>query len=295
MSGGGMANFVYDPLGRRTSKTINSVVSQFAYDGNDIVAEIGGGAVGANYLRSLNIDEPFIRQMSAGNEHYHADALGSSLVLSNGQGVSATTYTYEPFGITSVSGTSSNSSQYSGRENDNGSIYFYRMRYYSPEMHRFVSRDPLQLIGGDINYYAYSGSNPIRFRDPWGLDKSECTATANWTGLFASAGNVAIGQVRIVAGISLVTVGATADVTGIGALLGVPAQVYGTYQLTTGVARATKGFIGVYRSALECSNESLADAAARLLPLQVVTEPLFFGSVRRIDSWWEHALDILAQ
>lgn len=37
ISGGATANFVYDPLGRRTSKTVNSVVSQFAYDDNDIV------------------------------------------------------------------------------------------------------------------------------------------------------------------------------------------------------------------------------------------------------------------
>ena len=38
-------------------------------------------------------------------------------------------------------------------------------------------------------YYACSGNNPIRFRDPWGIDKSECTTTAKWNGLIASAGN----------------------------------------------------------------------------------------------------------
>ena len=295
ISGGATANFVYDPLGRRTNKTINSVASQFLYDGNDIAAEIGGSAVGVNYLRSLGIDEPYVRQTGTGNEFYHTDALGSSFALSNAQGVSATTYAYEPFGTTSANGISSNSFEYSGRENDDTGVDFYRMRYYCPRTHRFISRDPLQLIGGDINYYAYSGNNPIRFRDPWGLDRSECTATANWNGLIASAGNVAYGQVKIVAGISLVTVGTAADVTGIGALLGVPAQVYGTYQLTTGAARTAKGFIGVYRSALECSNESFADAAARLLPLQSVTEPLIRGSGKNIESWWERAIDILAQ
>ncbi|MEO7859618.1 MAG: hypothetical protein ABIU05_04105 [Nitrospirales bacterium] len=61
MSGGATATFVYDLLGRRTSKTINSVVSQFVYDGNNSTAEIGGSAVGASYLRALNIDELFVR------------------------------------------------------------------------------------------------------------------------------------------------------------------------------------------------------------------------------------------
>lgn len=64
MSGGATATFNYDALGRRTNKVVNSVASQFLYDGNDIAAEIGGGVVGANYLRSLNIDEPFIRESS---------------------------------------------------------------------------------------------------------------------------------------------------------------------------------------------------------------------------------------
>lgn len=100
LSGGATASFNYDPLGRRMSKTINGSATQFLYDGNDIAAEIAGRAVVATYLRSLNIDEPFIRQSAIGNEHYHTDALGSSLALSTTQGTSSTTYTYEPFGKT---------------------------------------------------------------------------------------------------------------------------------------------------------------------------------------------------
>ena len=69
ITGGATASCNYDALGRRVSKTINSVASQFLYDGNDVSAEIGGGAVGASDLRSLNIDEPFVRQ-SAISESY---------------------------------------------------------------------------------------------------------------------------------------------------------------------------------------------------------------------------------
>jgi RHS repeat-associated protein len=168
MSGGATATFNYDALGRRTSKTINSVVSQFVYDGNDITAEIGGGAVGASYLRSLNVDEPFIRQTSTGNEHYHTDALGSSLALSNVSGASATTYAYEPFGKMTVTGTSSNPFQFTRRENDGTGLYYYRARWYSPTNSRFITEDPLAFESGDINLYSYTSNSPTAYSDPTG-------------------------------------------------------------------------------------------------------------------------------
>jgi len=168
MSGGTTASFNYDALGRRTSKAVGSLTSQFLYDGNDIAAEIGGGAVGANYLRSLAIDEPFIRQTGTGNEFYHTDALGSTLTLSTSQGASATTYGYEPFGKTTVTGTSLNPFQFTGRENDGTGLVYYRARYYSPSRHRFIAEDPLGIVGFDPNSYAYVRNQPTFYIDPTG-------------------------------------------------------------------------------------------------------------------------------
>jgi RHS repeat-associated protein len=54
-----------------------------------------------------------------------------------------TSYTYEPFGKTSVTGaSSSNPSQYTARENDQTGLYYHRARYYSPSLQRFISEDP---------------------------------------------------------------------------------------------------------------------------------------------------------
>lgn len=108
-----------------------------------------------------------MRQAGTGNEFYHTDALGSSLALSNAQGSSATMYTYEPFGKTTVIGTSSNLSQYTGRENDGTGLYYYRSRYYSPRLQRFLSEDPVGFEGG-INVYAYVGNQPLRYTDSSG-------------------------------------------------------------------------------------------------------------------------------
>ncbi len=166
MIGGATASFSYDGLGRRTSKTINSVTTNYQYDGKDIVAETG--ATASTYVRGLKIDEPFIRQ-GATNEFYQTDALGSTLALTDATGAAQTTYTYEPFGKTTAVGASSSAFQYTGRENDGTGLYYYRARFYSSTLQRFVSEDPIEFDGNSINLYVYVLNDPVDFADPTGL------------------------------------------------------------------------------------------------------------------------------
>jgi RHS repeat-associated protein len=176
ISGGTTANFQYDPLGRRISKTIGGVTSQFLYDGNDIAQEIQGSAVTASYLRSLDIDESFVRQTNLGNDYYHLDVLKSSLTLSNAAGSPTTTYSYEPFGNTVTSGSSLNAVQFTGREHDGTDLYFARSRFYSATRHRFLAEDPIRFHAA-VNFYAYVDNDPLGFTDPYGLEKKKgCAA-----------------------------------------------------------------------------------------------------------------------
>ncbi|MBI5674311.1 MAG: hypothetical protein HZC48_00585 [Nitrospirae bacterium] len=164
------ATFKYDTLGRRIEKTINGTTTKYLYDRVDIIQEIQGTAK-TNYIRTLNIDEPLTRIKADGTiRHYLRDALGSVIALTDDSGVVKTTYSYDPFGNTTVSGESSdNPFQYTGRENDGTGLYYYRARYYSPELQRFISEDPIGLDGGDVNFYAYVGNNPVSWVDPLGL------------------------------------------------------------------------------------------------------------------------------
>jgi len=90
-------------------------------------------------------------------------------------GTTQTSYTYEPFGNTTVSGQASgNSFQYTGRENDGTGLYYYRARYYHPSLGRFIREDPLGFAGGDVNRYAYILNAPTNDKDPTGLFGEGC-------------------------------------------------------------------------------------------------------------------------
>jgi RHS repeat-associated protein len=163
---GTSAFFQYDALDRRISKTINGATTLYQYDGPDIVTETG--ATRATYLSTLSIDEPLVRQTPSGPEYYQADDLGSTVALTDQAGAVSTTYTYGPFGATTVTGSSTNPFQFTGRENDGTGLYYYRARYYSPARSRFIAEDPLEFGAGDTNLYAYVFNSPINLTDPSG-------------------------------------------------------------------------------------------------------------------------------
>jgi RHS repeat-associated protein len=92
------------------------------------------------------------------------------VALADGSGILQTEYTYQPFGATTTSGgTTTNAFGFTGRETDGNGLQYYRARYYDPRIGRFISEDPLELAGGDANFYTYVANSPINFVDPLGL------------------------------------------------------------------------------------------------------------------------------
>ena len=102
--------------------------------------------------------------------NFLTDLLRSTIALADPSGTLQTQYSYDPFGNTSVSvASSANSYQFTGRENDETPLYYYRARYHQPGFQRFVAQDPLDFRGGDPNLYDYVRDNPISGMDPFGL------------------------------------------------------------------------------------------------------------------------------
>src|SRR5262249_39053235 len=124
-----------------------------------------------SYLRSLAIDETLGFTTLDGTFYLTADALGSTVAVSDGAGSAATEYTYDPFGAVAATKPGfPNPVQYTRRENDGlPGLYYPRARYYHPGLQRFISEDPVEFHGGDLSLYAYVWNSPLDYIDPPGL------------------------------------------------------------------------------------------------------------------------------
>ena len=169
---GGTVNFKYDPFGRRIEKVAPTATTIYAYDGANMTEELGGGgSLLAYYTQGAGLDQPLAMTGSGGTYFYHADGLGSITSLTDGSGQLAATYVYDSFGkVTASTGAIENPFQYTGRELDSETgLYYYRARYYDPQVGRFLGEDPARFAGDKANFYTYVGNNSANHTDPTGL------------------------------------------------------------------------------------------------------------------------------
>jgi len=98
----------------------------------------------------------------------------------------------------SITGTTTNSYAYTGREFDRLGIDYYRARYYNPAIERFISEDSIGLAAG-TNEYAYVEGSPLNYIDPSGMDRKnpfECASnTASKVSLASGLDALGIGNV----------------------------------------------------------------------------------------------------
>ena len=92
-------------------------------------------------------------------------------------------YRYDAFGavIAEYGAMSSSfafkfSTKYHDPETD---LYYYGYRFYSPELRRWINRDPIEEEGG-INLYAFCNNNPVIFIDLYGNVPSAETFWSNY-------------------------------------------------------------------------------------------------------------------
>ena len=185
----------YDHLDRRVQKITPAATHTYFYDGWMLIKEIvantngttevieyhwgkdlsgtiggAGGVGGLLYISVSNSSTP----NSSTHQLYVPwyDAYGNIIGYWDAQGNVVAAYTYDAFGkLISSSGPMANvfSFRYSTKYFDpETGFYYYGYRYYSPELMRWITRDPIGEEGG-VNLYAMCRNRPVEMYDYLGL------------------------------------------------------------------------------------------------------------------------------
>ncbi len=176
---GAEVKFGYAPTGERVWHRDKTGLTYFVTDGLNVLAELDERlSPKATYLHGPGVDSPLVMVRDGQPTYYHADRLGSVALLTGAQGQVVAAYEYDAFGkLKNTRGSVPNPFAFTARELDPATgLYYYRARYYDPDLGRFLSPDPLPIRVGeplDLNRYLYVRNNPVRFIDPLGLDGIE--------------------------------------------------------------------------------------------------------------------------
>ncbi len=189
------ATLAYDAEGRLRQTSIGGVVTNLLYDGADLIGEYdGAGILLRRYVHGPGTDEPLVAYegtTTANKSWLYADHLGSTVATANSAGAGTAVYSYGPFGEPDAA--SGIRFRYTGQQFlGQLNLYYYKARFYSPTLGRFLQTDPIGYAD-ELNLYAYVGNNPISFVDPSGLIAAEARMLAGQ--LWDSAGDLAMGFV----------------------------------------------------------------------------------------------------
>ncbi len=184
MPGDGQFEYVWDNADRlKEVRKDGQVVMTCRYDGTL------GGAGGIGGIPSCSTS-------ATSTVYYHYDANGSVIACTDADGTLVTHLEYSPFGKVMLnSGSYVPRYQVSSKEFDAAvGLNYYGFRYYSPQLGRWQSRDPLGELEGALNSYNFTGNAPAYRVDVDGRSWRSSDSEAN---LFFGYFNGGGGQVQV--------------------------------------------------------------------------------------------------
>lgn len=167
--------YEYDVNGLRVQKNVDGKVTDFYYEGEDIIVEVSDEhVIWYIYDNTTNI----LGFSYNGNDYYYVkNASNDVAAIVDSEGNYICSYEYDPWGrLLSIEGNEElarlNPIRYRGYYYDEESGFYYlKTRYYDPELRRFISMDDVCDVAYEMvdpNLYAYCCNDPVNLYDPEG-------------------------------------------------------------------------------------------------------------------------------